>query len=305
MLHIIVNPAASTGHGTRIWAEVKNYLEKEHIEYDVKFTTRGGSARIYAREITSGTEHIQLIILRGDGTVNEVIDGIRDFSLVTLGYIPAGSSNDLARDMRLEHDPQKAVAAILHPKEYAYMDIGKITYENTEKRFVVSTGIGYDAAICREALFSPLKKVLNRFGLGKLTYVGIALKQLAKMKKCGCTVILDDSKKIYLERLMFVTTMIHKYEGGGIMICPDADYKDQLLNVCVVGNLSRLRVLRILPTAYSGKHTRFKGINTYTAKKVTVISDTKMAVHADGESCGMQTKISMQLEPAQLRLIVR
>ncbi|HOO28131.1 MAG TPA: diacylglycerol kinase family protein, partial [Lachnospiraceae bacterium] len=149
-------------------------------------------------EITSGTEPVTIIVLGGDGTINEVLTGIRDYDLVTLGYIPAGSSNDLARDLMLARNPALALQAVLHPKEYTYMDVGVIRYQDDGKNFGVSAGIGYDAAICHEALHSGMKDFLNKLHLGKLTYVGIALKQLAKTKNSGCTVILDDSRKLRL-----------------------------------------------------------------------------------------------------------
>lgn len=185
------------------------------------------------------------------------------------------------------------------------MDVGCIQYGDCKKNFGVSTGLGYDAAICHEALHSSMKLFLNKLHLGKLTYVGIALKQLAKTKKNGCTVILDDARQIRFDRFYFVTCMIHKFEGGGFMFCPDANYNDGVLNVCVAGNLSKLSVLRIIPTAYSGKHTRFRGINTYQAKKVTIIADTPSPVHSDGESCGILSEITMTQEKKQIRVIIR
>lgn len=305
MLHFIVNPASSTGNGGKIWKEAESKLIKANTPYRLYLTTGTGSAKLYASEITATNEPVIIVVLGGDGTINEVLTGIRDFGLVTLGYIPAGSSNDLARDLMLTRDPESALSSILHPKEYAYMDVGIIKYQNEEKNFGVSTGIGFDAAVCHEALHSKIKNVLNKLHLGKLTYVGIALKQLAKTQKQGCTIILDDTRKIRLDRFYFVTCMIHKYEGGSFMFCPDADYKDGILNVCVAGNLSKPRVLRILPTAYKGKHTHFSGITTYQAKKVTIVTDVPCPVHADGESCGIQSTITMTQDVKQLRVIIR
>lgn len=305
MLHFIVNPASSTGNGWKIWEEAKKTLIETQTTYELHATTGIGSAKQFAADITAADTPVTIVVLGGDGTINEVLTGIRDYSLVTLGYIPAGSSNDLARDLGLPRDPAQALAAILHPKEFAFMDIGVIQYGEKTKNFGVSTGIGFDAAICHEALHSPLKKVLNRLHLGKLTYVGIALKQLIKTEKHGCTLLLDDCREIHVDRFYFVTCMVHKYEGGGFMFCPKADYNDGLLDVCVAGNISKPGVLRLLPPAYKGKHTRFKGIATYQAKKVSIVTDTPSPVHADGESCGIQTKITMTQDAKQLRVIIR
>ncbi|HOO28130.1 MAG TPA: hypothetical protein PLU43_06665 [Lachnospiraceae bacterium] len=88
------------------------------------------------------------------------------------------------------------------------------------------------------------------------------------------------------------------------MFCPDADYKDGFLDICVAGNLSKPNVLRILPTAYKGNHVHYKGIDNYRAKKVTVVADTPSPVHADGESCGIRTEITVTQDIKQLRVII-
>lgn len=305
MLHFIVNPASSTGNGKKKWEAIEKRLTETNTAYKLYTTTGTDSARQFAAQITAIDAPVTIAVLGGDGTINEVLTGFRDYSLVTLGYIPAGSSNDLARDLKLPKDPIEALDIILHPKEFTYMDIGKIQYEGGERNFGVSTGIGFDAAICHEALHSPLKNTLNKLHLGKLTYVGIALKQLIRTKRHGCTVYLDGSREIHFSRFYFVTCMVHKYEGGGFMFCPEADYKDGYLDVCVAGNISKPGVLGLLPTAYKGGHTRVRGIGIYRSKKVVIAADSLLPVHADGESCGMQAKITMTQEEKQLRVIIR
>lgn len=305
MLHIIMNPQSSAGNGLKIWNEAKKILEKDNIPYKLYETTSVGSAKMYAKDITADDENDVIVVIGGDGTLNEVFNGIRDYSKVTLGYIPSGSGGDFARDLSISLDPEKALNSILHPKEYKLMDVGNLTNAECNKRFCVSTGIGFDAAVCHEAIHSKLKIILNKIGLGKLTYVLIALKQIATTKKHGCTIILDDARQIKLDHFYFVATMVHRYEGGGFMFCPKAKCDDGLLDVCVAGNLSKLMVLLAIPQAYNGHHLRFKGVDTYTAKKVQIISDEKLPIHADGEYAGVEDEVVVTQCSKQIRVIIR
>lgn len=305
MLHIIYNPQSSTGNGKKVFAQTEKVLIEEKLDYKVYETTGPGSAKLYAKDITSDDINDVIIVIGGDGTLNEVFNGIRDYSKVTLGYIPSGSGGDFARDLGISLDPEKAIKSVLHPKEYKMMDVGNLTNAECNKRFCVSAGIGFDAAVCHEALRSKIKVVLNKIGLGKLTYVIIALKQILSTKKHGCTIILDDARKIKYDHFYLVTTMIHKYEGGGFMFCPKAKCDDGLIDVCVAGDISKLKVLRIMPTAYKGKHTRFNGIDIYKAKKVEIISDEKLPIHADGEYAGVEDALVVTQCPKQIRVIIR
>lgn len=305
MLNIIYNPQSSTGNGKKIFDKTEAVLKAENIKYKVFETTGPGSAKLYAKDITSDDENDVIVVIGGDGTLNEVFNGIRDYSKVTLGYIPSGSGGDFARDLGISLNPEEALKSILHPKEYKLMDVGNLTNAECNKRFCVSAGIGFDAAVCHEALHSKLKVVLNKIGLGKLTYVIIALKQLAAIKKHGCTIILDEARQIKLDHFYFITTMIHRYEGGGFMFCPKAKCDDGLIDICVAGNISKLRVLSIIPTAYSGNHVKYKGIETYTAKKVEIYSDEKLPIHADGEYAGVEDELVVTQCDKKIRVIIR
>lgn len=303
MYHFIVNPSSSSGRSGKIWQQIEKKLQQEEIPYLLYLTEGENDARRFASEITMSGEEVTIVVCGGDGTVNEVVCGIRDYSRVILGYLPAGSSNDLARDLSMPKDPMRLIETILHPKEITPMDIGKVTYEDGGKNFSVSMGIGFDAAICHEALHSKLKVALNKVGLGKLTYLGIALKQLVGAGKTSAVITLDDNKQIRIDRIMFVTCMVHRYEGGGFMFCPKADYADGWLDVLVVGDLSKWKVLRVLPAGLKGNAAKYSGLNEYRAKKIEIKVGTPQAVHVDGESAGVQKRVCVTQEEKQLRLI--
>ena len=149
---------------------------------------------------------------------------------------------------------------------------------------------------------------MNRIGLGKLTYLGIALKQLITARKVSCDLTLENSadgtqKSIHLSRFLFVTCMSHRYEGGGFMFCPPAVDHDGILDLCVVGNISKALVLLALPTAFFGKHYFVKGIDAYTATQMSVTASAPLWVHTDGEvtrkSCGFR----VECLPGAVRMI--
>ena len=180
MYHFIVNPHARTGQGAIMWKEVKKILEEKKVEYDVTFTKRCNHAQDLVRAICTADDSIKnIVVMGGDGTVNEVINGIPDYDKVILSYIPLGSGNDLARGLKLGTDPVKNLARTLHPSTYRYVDHGVIEGEHGKKRtFAVSSSIGYDASVCYEVANSKLKRILNKLKLGKLTYILIAFKQV-------------------------------------------------------------------------------------------------------------------------------
>ena len=305
MLHFIVNPASSSGNAAHMWTLISKKLAKKNVSYNAHLTTGTFAATKFAREICQMDDDPTIIVIGGDGTVNEVLTGIDDFDKVTFGYIPAGSSNDLARDLGLTTDPEAALSAILNPTEYINLDVGRIVAGEDVRNFAVSAGIGYDASICHEALHSNIKSFLNKIHLGKLTYVIIALKQLAKAPRHACTICLDDNEPISFSNYLFTAVMIHRYEGGGFMFCPEAKYDDGILDVCAVHNIFKLKVLRMLPTAYNGEHTKFKGIDIYKCRKITITSEKPAPIHTDGESCGVHSEVTMYLNAAKLKMIYK
>ncbi len=303
MLTFIVNPNSRSGLGYRLWNTTESILKEKNVPYQAFFTKYQNHAAKIVKELTSDLKHHTIIALGGDGTVNEIVNGITDLTKVTLGYIPTGSSNDFARSLHLPTDTAAALENILRPSRYLSIDIGILTYDNKKRRFAVSSGIGFDAGVCHEAMVSPVKQILNKLYLGKLTYVGIALRQILTLTPGKLTVTLDDSRKFTFDKAYFATAMNLPYEGGGFKFCPGADYQDGLLNIIVISNLSKLKILALLPTAYKGWHTRFRGVYTYTCKKIQITSSAALPLHTDGEPVFRNIQGTMSLEPDRLQII--
>lgn len=199
MYAFIVNPHARTGLGLKVWKQLENVLKKQNVEYQTFLTRYPNHAAEFAHTLTSGPEAVTLIILGGDGTINEVVNGIQDFSKVTLGYIPIGSSNDFARSMKLSRKPEHMLLQILSPSEYAYINIGRLTYHGQTRRFAVSSGIGFDADVCFHNTPTGIKRLLNRLKLGKLSYTAVALFLLMALKPRSMSLTLDGQKNILKE----------------------------------------------------------------------------------------------------------
>lgn len=308
MYYIIINPASRSGMGLHIWKEqIEPKLHEENIAYRSYFSREAGDVANIAREIcASVTESpIHLIILGGDGTVNEALQGIEDTTRIRLGYIPTGSSNDFARDLAIPQDPVAALDVILHTGKVHQMDLGLVRFsDGRQRKFAVSCGIGFDAAVCEQAFHSKMKLILNKIGLGKLTYLGIALQQLFAAPLPECTITLADGRQIHLQKLLFAASMIHRYEGGGFKFCPDADHNDGILNMCVVGDVPKLPLLfGPLPAAFKGNHFKYKGITPYETESLSLETSIPLWVQTDGESNGKATSLRIECLKDAIQMI--
>lgn len=324
MYYIIVNPASKSGRGAKIWNILEPVLKERSISYKAFFSREAGHVIRIVRDLSASLpcsdedKPLKLIILGGDGTLNEALQGISDFDRVQIGYIPTGSSNDMARDLGLPKDPVAVLNRILNCKKAVKADIGCVSYDeisdersrrhsgelSLKRYFAVSCGIGFDAAVCEEALASGFKNILNKIGLGKLTYLGIALKQLIAARKVSCDIYPDDGKPIHLTRFLFIAGMIHQYEGGGFQFCPGADYRDGILDICVAGDIPKWLILLALPTAFKGKHYRFNGIDRYSAKRLCLKTSAPLWVHTDGEVSFKAKAITLSCEKEKLQLLI-
>lgn len=140
MYTFIINPHSRSGKGLTIWHTVEAQLEQRQICYTAFFTKYQRQATTYVRKLTSDGSSRVLVVLGGDGTLNEVINGICFPERVTLGYIPTGSSNDFARSFGIPNDPLRALEIILNPGRTVHMDVGTMSYEGKHRRFAVSAG---------------------------------------------------------------------------------------------------------------------------------------------------------------------
>lgn len=336
----IINPKARSGMGEMVWHMLEPELKKQRVIHHVHLTARRKHAEEIAAAITADRQEHTIIVLGGDGTVNEVVNGIRDPGKVTLGYIPIGSSNDFARGLGIPRDPASALRAVLNPRKIVNMDIGVLTRESRQetrrqetrqqgagqremgqrgmgqremgaepgksrhsRRFAVSAGMGFDAAVCHEVCVSRWKVILNKLGLGKLSYAVVALDRLVKDRPVRMTLTLPDGSRRVFEKTYFAAFMNLRYEGGGFQFCPQASPDDGMLDVIVAHGLSRIKILFLLPTAFAGKHVRFRGITIQRCRRCSAEAERPLALHTDGEPGFPRRRVEVSVMEEKLRVI--
>lgn len=304
MYYFIVNPKSSSGKGLELWKAAEKWLKSHNVDYEAYFTEKAGHGTILAREISTNKAPCTIIAVGGDGTVDEVINGLENYDNIRFTCIPTGSGNDLARGLSLSKEPEKILEAVLHPKKICHLSIGETITPKYSRRFIVSSGIGFDAAVCHEVATTGLKSFLNKLHLGKLTYLIIALKQLLVLPLMTVELTVDDQEPRLYHRTFFAAAMNLPYEGGGFRFCPNADAQDDYLDLCIVSGISKLKALCILPTAFPGLHGRFHGVEITRFQKAKIRALRPLAVHADGEPLEYQSELTISLRENKLPFIL-
>lgn len=185
MYYFIVNEHSRSGKGAEIWREVEAVLKERKISYQAYKTEYEGHAFQLSHDICElQEEDIRLIVLGGDGSANEVLNGMTHFEKVKFGVIPTGSGNDLARGLGIKGSPTEQLEAILSCEKEFVMDLGEVSWNGGKKPrlFAISAGTGLDALVCKKALKSALKDFLNKIHLGKLTYILLTIESLFTME---------------------------------------------------------------------------------------------------------------------------
>lgn len=304
MYYFIINPQSRSGAALAIWRRLGKTLTDNHIRYHRFFTRYRGHAAVLAARLSdhTGSRHV-IAVLGGDGTLNEVINGLKDPARRTLAYIPTGSGNDFARGMGMKTDFSRGIPPLFRSGTIRRLDICQCQTDRISKRFVISSGLGFDAAICHEALHSPLKKALNKIRAGKLTYTFLALRQLISFHPFCLQLITDNGRKRTFENVYFIAAMNLKYEGGGFQFCPQASADDGYLDLFLIHGMSKLKILLLLPTAFFGLHTRFKGVEIIRCQKAEFLADRPLPVHIDGESAGVSARVRVSVLREQPRIL--
>lgn len=242
-------------------------------------------------------------MLGGDGTINEVVNGIEDLGKITLGYIPTGSGNDFTRALKLPTKPLEALEVVLNPGRLVPLDVGCAEIDGAPRRFAVSSGIGFDASVCHYVEKSRFKAFLNKIHLGNLVYTGVALQRLFLDPLVSAEVTLDDGKPLSFSKMYFAACMNHPYEGGGFFFCPEAKTDDGMLDVFVAADIPRIKVLFVLPTAFFGKHTKVKGVHIFRCRKAEIRMQDACPLHTDGEPVAVGKTLKAEICEKQILLM--
>lgn len=307
MYYFIINPNSRSGAGKKVWTDLRQILQTKNVSYEEHFTEYAGHAIELSRRISSSAREqhpVTIIAVGGDGTIQEVLTGLKNPAFIHFGYIPTGSGNDFCRSTGLSRDPKEALMTVLNSDQTLSLNIAELTCQNSTSRFAVSCGIGFDAAVCHEIGISPVKSFMNRFGLGKLAYLLIGVRQLFALPPVSLSVETDAGDRLTFKQVFLTAIMNMKYEGGGFQFCPFADPSDHLLDVIVIEGMRRPKLILCLFLSLFGKHTHFKGVHLLHCTKISVHTPKPLAVHKDGEYAGFQTDFTVSLAKENLQLII-
>lgn len=285
MYIIIVNPISGNGRALRVYRDLMGNSEYNHLKFKTCYTEYKGHAEEITRQLMETIdikEITSLIVLGGDGTFHEVMNGLTHKS-VPVSFIACGSGNDFARGTNITRNTMKAMKQIYpNPNTLDYWT-GKYKLNNQPPRtFVNSIGFGFDAVVAKSANESRVKKVLNRFKFGTINYVIALLKVIFSYKPMDVTLELDGETKRFT-RCFLATIHNHPFIGGGMKINPEAKNNEAKFSILVIDSVSKLKVIFLFATVFTGYHTRFKEVSIFEARHVVVKSKRPIPYQADGE----------------------
>ena len=270
MLDFIVNPIAGGKHGKKTRSTVstlESILKERRVEYNIHFTREKGHAKYITEDlIEKGATDI--IVVGGDGTLHEVINGFSCFDKVNLGLIPCGTGNDFAFAAKIPLNVEKALSIILDgsAKYTDFMQMPTVRGMN-----VIGTGI--DVEVLKK--YNKLKKK-NEWG-----YTKCLIKTLMDFEYSDFTVEINGTKTPY--RSFIAAIANGPAFGGGIQICPIANPADGELNFVAVKEMKRLGIIGAFLKLKRGKILSLKQAVTEPVKSIKILSDKPLTVNVDGE----------------------
>jgi len=234
-----------------------------------------------------------VVAVGGDGTVNEVVNGLVDGTdigygrvpPVRLGVISRGTGSDLARTLGLG-DPVAAMRALTERQTTKTIDVGEIIFhgegEQQRRLFVNVAGLGFDGEVVEDLLArSNAGKELG----GTLPYLMQVVRTVLHYRVKNIQGKVDDLELNGLYTSVFACN--GKYLAGGMKIAPEADPTDGLLDVVIIKALSSPGLLLRLPLVYLGWHTHLGVVEIHRARELTVDTEDRLLIEADGELVGM------------------
>jgi len=297
---VIVNPVAGASTTYRKWPKISRLLHHIGLPFEFQYTEGVGHAIELAREAASGGCQF-LVAVGGDGTVNEVANGIllsRDLNRATIGIISTGTGGDFIRSVGIERNYIRACSSLTGTGR-RLIDVGVVQYQKDgkvcERFFINSAGVGFDAAVAETSNHMP--KCLG----GTIPYLMGLVKSLVGYRNKPVVMTVDDSEES--RRILSVVVANGRYFGGGMRVAPQADISDGLLDVIAVGDMGKLELLRAFPTINKGTHIHHPKVKTERATQVAISSPEKLLVHADGEFLG-EGPVSFRLIPSALSIAV-
>ncbi|HCS88050.1 MAG TPA: hypothetical protein DIW30_06555 [Bacteroidales bacterium] len=306
MLAIIINPKS----GKRAYRKQRLYLFKllkaRHQPFTYKVTKYAGHAIELARELVE-KGYREILVLGGDGTLSEVVNGImsstiEDKSEVRFGLMPRGTGNDWGRYWGLTHGYRHALDVFFNNGHSQPIDIGCLTYKRNgeEKKhyFVNSVGFGVDARTVARA--HVLKYY---FGSHRLLYLFALISAVFSHR--SLPVEISTEKGFLLQAPMFTMNIGNgPFSGGGIRQNPDANPCDGVFHAMFVRRPTAHMILTALPHVFDGGLKELGFIDFFEAKDIVLQTNKYTMFEADGilvDACG---PYNIELLPHALQMVV-
>ncbi len=294
----LVNPASDNGATGRRWPQLAHELALAGLNGDALLSEGPGQLGLLARRAATGGATL-LVVIGGDGSVNEVANGIAGVDGVELAVLARGTGWDFVRTYRIPRRPSEAAAVALGGATRT-IDLGRVTYRTwagheTTTWFANIASAGMSGAIAQRA--NETTKALG----GKISYAWATLAVFAQWRNSEVRVAVDG--EIRGGRMQDVVVANGRYFGGGMKICPDAEPDDGLLDVLLIGDLSRRELLTTMPKLYRGTHLPHPKGELLQGRFVTVDADEPLPIELDGEQPGT-TPARFEVVPGALRVRV-
>jgi len=300
--YAIVNPNAGNGKGNKDWGRIASLFGKENIALVSVFTNSKGHAIELARNaVRDGFR--RFISVGGDGTLNEVINGIFTQEYcnpgeITVGMIPVGTGNDWGRMFGIPLVYEGAVDVIRENKVMLH-DIGKVTYyegnEQHVRYFINIAGLGFESLVVKKT-----NKQKDKGRSSQTIYFFNLLSSLIMYRKVKCDVIIEGKKTTY--NAFSINVGNGRYCGGGMRQTPDALPDDGLFDITVIRDIGKIEVIKSLKLLYDGTILSHPKVDGYRSDRLRVESESPVYLEADGESLG-HTPAEFNIIPAGINIV--
>ncbi len=287
---IILNPAAGSGTAARHREQLTTFIHSKaasHIDWNMNETISSSHTESVALQAADSGIDI-VAAAGGDGTISQVMNGIAGSNSI-LGVVPLGTGNDFARMIQINTFDQ-GLQTLLHG-ESRIIDIGKVGC----RHFINIAGCGFDAVV-GEAANKRFKRLR-----GTIAYIAAVIYALFTFRAAEFRITIDG--ELLVTKAMLCSIANAKSYGGGMLIAPDAEIDDGLLDVCILSELSKLEFIRAFPRVYKGTHVTHPAMKIVRAKRVEISSNPIMPMFLDGELVGHTPGI-FEVLPSALRVMV-
>ncbi|MPW26883.1 YegS/Rv2252/BmrU family lipid kinase [Alkalibaculum sp. M08DMB] len=267
-IFFIVNPVAGKGKSKDLIPFIESACKENKVNYKIEISNGEGSVKHLAKQAVS-EGYKKVIAVGGDGTINEVVNGIVGYD-AALGIIPGGSGNDFLRSISNNSDPLNAIQDVIHGT------ISKIDLGLCNNRYFINVGsVGIDAEVVIRT--ETTKKIFS----GSLAYIAAALYTIFTYK--GWNLRIDIDNHIIQGKTLLTAVANGKYYGGGIMPAPKAKIDDGYYDLCHISHMSKLKMFSVFPKYIKGTHSNIKEVTFIKGKQINITCDTPFAINLDGE----------------------